>query len=431
MDRASSVWSKAAGAAALAVFVFHVYRAGQLAITTDEAFTFQRFVGVRWLDLLRGYDANHHILHSILCKLSVGAFGAAEWSLRLPALAGCGLYLYYARRLAMHFAGTGPAMLASFLWLCGLPQIAEYLSLARGYSLGLGCLAAALWHAVQPEPRWPRVSAWLGLSVASNLVFLIPAGALGLVCLRQSRALPALTAPAAAVLAWTLAVPLHYASLDNYYFGVKTWNESVHSLLVFPWLKAGAALALVLGAAAAWRAAGATRQLAQLLALALALPGILFVFRNVPLPYERTGIYLLFLLALLVGPACRWPRAELPLALLFGGLAVAAGSHLSARQSGVWTFDAFQRAGMERIRRESPAGPVRVAGTFPLEYGAEFYRRVWRLPWPAVAQWKEGLECDYLLWRTDESHAPPPAGFTALVRDEASGVVLARRSAQR
>lgn len=429
MERVSSVWSRAAALAALAWGAFHLYRAAALAITVDEAFTFHRFVGVRWLELLRSYDANHHVLHSVLCKLSVGALGASEWSLRLPAVAGGWAYLYFALRLARRYAGTGPAMFASFLWMAGLPQIAEYLSLARGYSLGLAFFAAALWFASEDEPKWSRVSALVGLSIASNLVFLIPCAALGFLALRRGANPRTLAAPAVAILAWFLAVPLSRASMDSYYFGVKTWNECIQSLLPFPWLKWAAAAVLALGTVRAWRC-GRAREIVWLLPVSLAAIAILFVFFSVPLPYERTGIYLLAMTGLLVGPACRWAKAEWPLALLFGAAAVAGALHLSASQSGVWTFDSYNREAMTIIRSQ-PARAPRVAATFPLEHGAEFYRRIWRLPWPEVAQWRPGLECDYLLWRTDESHAPLPEGFEELARDARSGVLLGRRSAQR
>ncbi len=156
---------------------------------------------------------------------------------------------------------------------------------------------------------------------------------------------------------------------------------------------------------------------------------MLFAFRGIPLPYERTGIYLLSFLGLLVGPACRWGRAELPLALLASGVMVAAACQVPIERSSVWTFDASTRDFMARIRREA-RGPVQVATSFPMEQGAEFYRRIWSLRWPAVAQWREGSPAGYLLWRTDETPLPLPPGYVAIARDSRSGVILARRLSQ-
>ena len=92
-------------------------------------------------------------------------------------------------------------------------------------------------------------------------------------------------------------------------------------------------------------------------------------------------------------------------------------------------LDAWKQA-MTLVRAQAKEAP-RVAATFPLEHGADFYRRIWRLPWPEVAQWRPGLECDFLLWRTDESRAPLPQGFDEIARDKKSGVLVGRRSAQR
>lgn len=427
MAYASSASSRLAALAAVAWGLFHLYRAALMAITCDEAFTFNNFVSVPWLDLLRKYDANHHVLHSILCKWSVGLLGPSELTLRLPALVGGWAYLFFALRLARHFAGPGPAMLASFLWMAGLPHIAEYLSLARGYSLALAFFAAALWYAVQLDPKWTRVSTLLGLSVASNLIFLIPSVALALVSLRSFSQLPQLIAPALVVALWTLAVPLQFASMDNYYFGARRWSDSFPLVIEQAWLRAMAIAALVLALPAAWRRPE-SRVLIWVLSLSFLGIELLFLWRSVPLPYGRTGIYLLALLALLVGPGVRtWERLELPLAGLFIAAAIGATVQLSPVRTVAWEPDAFSRAAIERIRQEAGGRNVSVAASFPLNHDAEFYRRILRLSWPAVTQWLPGAEADFVIWSARGERAPLPEPYQEVVQDPATGVIVGRR----
>lgn len=426
MDRASSGWTRAAATLLSAAAAFHLYRAWALPITTDEAFTFNRFVGVRWLDLLRSYDANHHVLHSVLCKLSTGLFGPSEFSLRLPAVIGGWLALLAAYRISRRLWGDGPAVVASCAWMAGLPQIAEYFSLARGYSLALAFWLVALLLSLDDEkPRLALLGAFLGLSVAANLVFLVPCAALAAVIFFRSPSVQTVTvigAPSLAVMAWFLIVPLQYASKENYYFGAKNWAESIHSLLIYTelkWISAAILFAAVFVAA--------SRRLLQVLASSLAFLGVLYVFRDVPLPYERTGIYLLAMLGLLAGGASRVrKRAELPAALVLAAIACWAASHLSPYQSTVWTFDAYNRDAMRAIVSRGHHTP-QVAAAFPLEHGIEFYRRAWRLRWPAIEQYRPGIEADYLLWRTDEGNPPLPEGFVAINKDARSGVILAKK----
>jgi hypothetical protein len=427
MDRAFSAWTRLAALCLTALGAFHLYRSVALAITADEAFTYLDFVGVSWLKLATSYDANHHVLHSVLCKLSTGLFGVQEWSLRLPAVLGCWIYFAFAWRLSRRLCGEGPAMLAGVLWMSCLPQIAEYLSLARGYSLGLAFWTAAMFHALEEKPKWDRVSALMGLSIASNLVFAIPCAALGCLLWIKTREWRQLTAPALAVIVVFLAVPLQRAGGENYYFGAKDWASAVHSLLLHPWLKGAAGVVGLMALVLARRSAD-VRWVLQIALLSLAVVTALFTWLHVPLPYERTGIYLLAMLGMLAGMACRLGRFELPAAALAAVGAVAMVLTLSPTRSEVWKFDSYSRGAMALIR-EDAAGTPRVAASFPMERSVEFYRVAWGLRWPGCEKWRAGLDADYVVWRTDLGQGALPPGFTAIGRDERSGVIVGRRSA--
>src|SRR5262249_20159660 len=74
---------------ALAVvrLAFRAYRAAHQSLTVDEAFSHSRFLTNYWA-IWGPYDANNHVLFSILAKLSIDLFGLSEFSLRLPTLIG-------------------------------------------------------------------------------------------------------------------------------------------------------------------------------------------------------------------------------------------------------------------------------------------------------------------------------------------------------
>jgi hypothetical protein len=58
----------------IALTGFNGYRAYSQSITIDEAYTYLSFVRPPLHQILTTYDANHHILHSLLCKVTVGCF---------------------------------------------------------------------------------------------------------------------------------------------------------------------------------------------------------------------------------------------------------------------------------------------------------------------------------------------------------------------
>ena len=76
-----------------------VYRAVTQSIVHDEAYTFALYLtrDTRWI--FKDYDPNNHFLNTLLMKASVWLFGVEEWSLRVPALAGAGLYFAAVYRL--------------------------------------------------------------------------------------------------------------------------------------------------------------------------------------------------------------------------------------------------------------------------------------------------------------------------------------------
>lgn len=393
----------------VALFGFCAWRAATNSITTDEAFTYTAFVAPSWVQILTSYDANHHVLHSLLCKLSTGLLGKGELPLRLPALLGTALYLWSAWRVGRQRLGETPAMAAAVLLMGVHAGLIDFLSLARGYSLGLGFLLFAM--AESEEGRYRLASLGLGLAVASNPVFVVPAAGWVLALLvtkrlwRRADELLGAGVVAALVI---LAVPVSRASGGQFYYGSPTLAGAWQSLMEmpgWPWLTLclvyTVPLAVLWGA---WRERGV---FTITLAFCLLSLGGLNLVAGFPWPQGRTGLYLLPLVILLAARGGRWSWAPLS--------AVAVVSLISL-QPGLfreWRFDADNRAVAQALVELRPKGPVSVQ--FPLERGLRFYR-------PGEYEPLKPGAAVYVL-RSDE-RAAWPAGVRVVRQFPRSGVVL-------
>src|SRR5271157_1468700 len=105
----STAWNRIGQALLLAILALNVYRAVTQSITTDEAFTYHRFVSQPFGGLLQPSDsnnANNHVLNSLLARVSIGLFGLSEFTLRLPSVVAGAVYLFAAYRLSFLLFGN-------------------------------------------------------------------------------------------------------------------------------------------------------------------------------------------------------------------------------------------------------------------------------------------------------------------------------------
>lgn len=170
----------AAGLAAL-LFLIVVFRAWTQSITYDEAITWRLYIVTPFSSILHTYDANHHILHTWLVRLVTSILGVSEFTLRLPALAGAALYLYTLTRLSARLFGQTWLAPASVLLMGAPPLVMDFLVAARGYGLALAFFLfaferiLALLAGDSSRKAIYTAGAALGLSIAANFVFVIPA----------------------------------------------------------------------------------------------------------------------------------------------------------------------------------------------------------------------------------------------------------------
>jgi hypothetical protein len=424
-------WTKLSASLLTAAGVYNVHRAWSSAIVTDEAFTANAFVAPPWLDLLTTYDANHHILHSFLCKLSIAAFGWNELALRLPSLLGGFVWLYLVYRLGRRLFGDSPLHLVFCAWLAFHPALLDWFSIARGYGLALTFMLAAAYELAGPLPALGRASLWLGLSAAANLVFAVPAAALviGWTAARGAwRRSPDLAVPGAAVALVITIIPLSRAKGANFYVGADSLRHSIDSLFGVPGFEGLSAL-LMIAAPAVLLAAlwyGRRDETLQFFAWSLTLC-ILAVaamrIAGMPYPLGRTGVYLvalwiLCLLQLASLSSVHWTWAAV-LAPVAAFLFAAPTDYYR-----IWQYDAGNRAVMERIAASGLKAPT-VAAHYTLMQGIEFYHRKTRFShWPAIVESNKGVQTQFVIHRTDEPPTTPPPGMLPIWRDPVSGIVL-------
>jgi hypothetical protein len=164
------------------VFAYAAVRVFTLSMTCDEGWSAQdmpypslfAFLTPQYVAAL-----NTHLLNTFLINSSVTIFGQHDWAVRLPALLGTGMYLATAGALSLRFTSSwrSPAL---FVLLACNPYIADFYSLARGYSLGLGFfLLGVRGLLVSLEDTSSRTGGWwslaaFALAALSNLSFLYP-----------------------------------------------------------------------------------------------------------------------------------------------------------------------------------------------------------------------------------------------------------------
>jgi hypothetical protein len=134
------------------LFAYVAIRAYVLPITWDEAANYLQFTRKGLLSPFHfpfpHFGANNHFLNAWLTYVTTAAFGASEFTLRLPVLGAHLLFLYYTARLSSQFS-VPLLRLSSFVVLNANPYLLDFFSLSRGYGLAYGLLAGSLWYLYQ------------------------------------------------------------------------------------------------------------------------------------------------------------------------------------------------------------------------------------------------------------------------------------------
>jgi hypothetical protein len=469
------------------IFAVNVYRAATQSITHDEALTYEVFVAAPWSLVFNAYDPNHHVLHTILSKITVGLLGVSPFALRLPSLFSGLLYLYVIFRICERLFGDGWYLLLSTLLLSLNPYLLDFQSAARGYGMAVAFFFLAIWEMLEwfraPETqRLIRAGAALALSVAANLVLAPPAAGLALMFLlaiwkQRSSFQPAVTVtkkgtrkeepnpyptlgqalvrfvlPFIGVAALIVFSPVSKATGDQFYVGaasLKAGAESIvrDSLPLAPsWLITTLALGVVpaliiAGAVIAWRAFSrwASSNLLErsliltagaMLAAFLGVIGLHFLV-NFPYPESRTGIYWIPLLTfsgLLL--AKMFERASIALAVPMAICIAVYIAEFRVSYYTDWPYNQDSKTIANLIRDRKPAvnRPVVIQGSWQLEPSVNFYRVSDHFDW--MAEMERGTPkpgADFYVLLKQDAHYVDDLHLKILYQGKQSETILAQR----
>lgn len=386
-------------------FAVCCYRAAHQAIIIDEATTFNKFVSGPWRKLFGRYDANNHILSSLLIKLTVTLAGVSEFTLRFPSLVA-GFFLTVGVFWLLRRVESPVLRWTAFALVCLHPMLLDFSIAARGYSLSLAFFTWALYFVL--ERRYLPAGFLLGLSIAANLTILFPALALMFVVLLfEKRAKPVLSIvlPALLLGAGINGPSLRRAHRDDFYIGYPELHTAVTSF-VFTSLHAipgrdgilgnrdaadrigmiGVPLFGALLALAAWFEKN-RRKLIPLLVLAVTCLGLLLArwLFGINYPADRTCLYFVILGALAWAVAGDIIKSRilfalwlLPAALLI----VQFSTQLQMRYFQFWRVETDDKVIARLIQQASagkPAGSLTISTSWIHQPTLEFYRRVWHI----------------------------------------------------
>ena len=420
------------------LFALNVYRAATQSFVIDEGYSYQLFVGRQPFMLFRQYDANLHVLHTLLCWGSVKLFGLSELTFRLPSLLGCALYFSGVYRLAGLVFPDAWRRLVVVILLTANPLIQDHMSVGRGYGLALGLFAWAFCEAISALPRLPRLAVLLALSVGANFTFLFPAVALlamvaGVLVWRRSAAIGTivqeLLGPWLVLTFLILVMPFSRLEPGAFYYGVADLKVALqvlieHSVGGRPLPPILGVLMFGAGLVAAWVFRRAGTFGGGTFALTLAAVVAAHVVFGVLYPWARTGLYLVFLLLVCLIPLARWKIGAIGLLVL--SVLMAQGIRVDRYME--WGFDANSRDVAAAIVARHPSGaePVRIACHLPVCHALRLYTLMWRLGWADVQEVDASAQgFDYYLLTGDVETDAASLGLRVIYKGPVSGVGLA------
>jgi hypothetical protein len=159
---------------ALFAISWAVIRACVQSLTIDEADTYLMFVG-RSAKFIWYPSSNNHVLNSLLMWVSTCLLGTSSITVRAPAILGTVVYICVCYFLCKCVTDQFSLRLPLFICLTYNPFVFDFMVAARGYSMALAFLLAAiaapLWYREQVPKACALASLALGLSFCANFSF--------------------------------------------------------------------------------------------------------------------------------------------------------------------------------------------------------------------------------------------------------------------
>ena len=126
------------------VFIYLAIRAFMVPLVHDEVATFFHYIQKgEFLPPLAHWDANNHILNSILSYFSYLLFGSSELSLRLSNLIFFPVFFFFVYRIS-NLLRNSILKWAFFITFVFAHNFIEYFALSRGYGMSMALLLKPL-----------------------------------------------------------------------------------------------------------------------------------------------------------------------------------------------------------------------------------------------------------------------------------------------
>ncbi len=127
------------------VFVYVAIRASLVPLSFDESITFFYYIHqAEFWPGIAHWDANNHILNSLLGAISYSIFGDSELAIRLPNVLSATLYLVFSYLLSFQISEKWPRWML-FLSLIFSHFTIEFLGYTRGYGMSMSLLLPAIY----------------------------------------------------------------------------------------------------------------------------------------------------------------------------------------------------------------------------------------------------------------------------------------------
>ena len=386
-----------------ALFVYVLIRANTLSFTHDESLSYTIIKGSpQWAT-----SPNNHTLNTWLMQACSGVFGDREFSLRLPNVLSFLIYSAFVFLLLKDAKSRIISLFGAFLLTLN-PFLTDFFSVARGYGLSLGFMAASLYFFLRKDLNEHTYRSFLqdfllsmffaALVILANLaavnfyiallaVFAIQHLILVFfyrkVDIRQHVVFEGFFILACLPLIWGVRKLLQLNSGDQLYFGEKTLGASLDSLIksslyfseypevVGVFVKyliiAGLAIALATAFIQKFTHSRLQKILGLILLITAGFVAEHHLF-NANYPAERTALLFIPLLSLAFYEcATHWHQKMQPrLQPIFAGflmvvfalpLAVHFISNANLQYTHTWQYDAHTKDVMVIIERENARHP--------------------------------------------------------------------------
>ena len=171
---------KIASAIFLFVMIYLFLRAIYVPLVHDEAATFFHYIHTgNFLPPYAHWDANNHILNSLLSYLSSLLFGSSEIALRLPNVLFFSFFFYFTYKIAGELKNNYLRW-TFILTLCFAHNFIEFFALTRGYGMSMAFLFGMIFYTIRVMQTnrliyYLASALFLLLSIFSNLTLILSA----------------------------------------------------------------------------------------------------------------------------------------------------------------------------------------------------------------------------------------------------------------